>query len=145
LTGGHPLAFPLTFCGSNLFDNGWRSWIFVFFRLLLQFNYLRGSGKEAVVEGFLIFGYEPTRTVQIPATSDQVRTRKFGKLHESIHTMTVPLIEPIFEEWRQRGTRKSILEDKLTVNVPANWRTWEGARMDIPPQTRKHWFKYFED
>ena len=51
LTGDNPFTFPLTFCGTNFFDNGGRGWIIVFFRLFLQFNYLPGSGNEVVVEG----------------------------------------------------------------------------------------------
>jgi hypothetical protein len=98
LTGGHLLTFLLTLCGPTLFDNGRRSLVLVFFRLLLQFNYLRGRGNEVVVEEFLSFGYESTRTVKVLATCNQVCAWKFGKLHESVHTMTVPLIEPIFEE-----------------------------------------------
>ena len=112
----------LTLSGPNFFHNGGRRWDLVFFRLLLEFVYLQDRRNEVVVKWFLRFGHKSTWTIQVPSTCDQVRTWEFGNLHESVHTMIIPRIEPILKEWRQKR-RKNILEDELTVNVPPNWRT----------------------
>ena len=41
LIGGHPLAFTFTLYRPNLFHNGGKNWVFVFFRLIFQFNNLQ--------------------------------------------------------------------------------------------------------
>ena len=84
-------------CEPNLFNNGGRRWDLVFFRFLLQFNYLGPRKNEATIKWFLIFGYESTRTIQVPATCNQVRAWEFGDMHENVHTIAVHCIEPILE------------------------------------------------
>ena len=57
------LSSDLILYQRNLLNNGGRSWVFVFFQFLHQFNYLRYRANKAIVEGFLNLGYESTITI----------------------------------------------------------------------------------
>ena len=128
LTEGHFLAFVVAFHRRNLFVIGGRSWILIFFRLFLQFNYLRGRRNEVVVEGFLYFGNEFTRRIQVPTTSHQMHAWKFCKLHRRVHTKIWVVIDPILKEWRQGWRKKSIwmyLQFEENENKKMEWKKWK--------------------